>query len=171
MTKIKAAFERNERALLKRPALGNKSGAVHVSLKEGLRCQVESGCWKFTSDMPVKVGGDQTAPPPGIYVAGALGSCLAIMAKMWAAKLNIPIKAIDIEVVYEADMRMLFGVDHVPARWKSISYIAHVESEASDKDIEKVLALAHEHSHVRGDLEHAFVVERKRVAKNEYPGG
>ncbi len=168
---IKAAFERNEQILLRRPALAVKTGTVKASLKEGLCCQVESGCWKFTSDMPVKVGGDQTAPSPGIYVAGALGSCLAIMAKMWAAKLDIPIKSIDIEVSYEADMRMLFGIDHVPARWRNIAYTAHIESEASEKDLQRVLTLAHEHSHVLGDLEHAFLIKRKETTKNKKPIG
>lgn len=160
MEKIKEAFERNEKVLLKQPLLGKKSGTVKASLKEGLGCHVESGCWKFSSDMPVKVGGEQTAPPPGIYVAGALGSCIAIMAKMWAAKLDIPMKNIEIEVSYEADMSMLFGVNDVPAHWKSISYVATVESNAPEKEIQKVLDLAHKHSHVRGDLEHAFHIER-----------
>jgi uncharacterized OsmC-like protein len=160
---IKEAFERNQRALLRQPALGKKYGKVKVSLKDGLCCQVESGCWKFISDMPVNVGGDQTAPAPGLYVAGALGSCIAIMAKMWASKLDIPVKNIEIEVSYESDMSMLFGVNDVPARWKSISYTAYVESNASEEDIQKVLELAHSHSHVRGDLEHAFCIERKEI--------
>lgn len=158
--KIKEAFERNEKVLLKQPSLGKKSGTVKVNLSKGVCCHVESGCWKFTSDMPVKVGGEQTAPSPGIYVAGALGSCIAIMAKMWASRLDIPIKSIEIEVYYETDMSMLFGVNDVPAHWKSISYVATVKSNANEKEIQKVLDLAHKYSHVRGDLEHAFHIER-----------
>lgn len=160
LKKIKEAFERNEQALLRQPSLGQKSGTVKVRLEKGLRCEVKGVCWQFASDMSVKVGGDQTAPSPGFYVAGALGSCIAIMAKMWASKLDIPIKSIEIDVSYEADMRMLFGVDDIPARWKNISYTARIDSPASEENIQKVLELAHRHSHVRGDLEHAFRIER-----------
>jgi uncharacterized OsmC-like protein len=159
---IKAAFQRNEQLLSRQPALGQKTGKVKVTLEDGLCCRVESGCWKFSSDMPAGAGGAQTAPSPGVYVAGALGSCIATMAKMWAAKLDIPIKSIEIEVSYEADMRMLFGINNIPAHWKRISYAAHVESEAPEEDIQKVLDLAHHYSHVRGDLEHAFRIERQR---------
>lgn len=163
MKKIKEAFERNEQALLRQPSLGQKSGTVKVRLDKGLRCEIEGVCWQFASDMPVKVGGDQTAPSPGFYVAGALGSCIAIMAKMWASRLDIPIKSIEIDVFYEVDMSMLFGVNDTPARWKSISYEARVNSPASEKDIQKVLELAHQYSHVRGDLEYAFHIRRKKV--------
>lgn len=159
--KIKEAFQRNEQALLRQPLLGQKSGTVKVRLENGLRCEVEGSGWKFTSDMSVKVGGEQSAPPPGFYVAGALGSCIAIMAKMWASKLDIPIESIEIDVSYEADMSMLFGVNGVPAHWKKIAYSASVDSPASEEDIQKVLELAHKHSHIRGDLEYAFHIERK----------
>ena len=159
--KIKTAFERNEQVLTKQPGLGQKTGKVSVHLKNGLCCEVESGPWKFRSDMSEKVGGTATAPSPGIYEAGALGSCIAIMAKMWAAKLDVTITHIEIEVEFDTDMSMLFGVNDIPSHWKAIRYNVHVESNAPEADIRKVLDLAHNHSHVRGDLEHAFHIERK----------
>jgi uncharacterized OsmC-like protein len=158
--KIKTAFERNEQVLTKQPGLGQKTGKVSVHLKNGLCCEVESGPWKFRSDMSQKVGGTATAPSPGVYEAGALGSCIAIMAKMWAAKLDVTINDINVEVAFDTDMSMLFGVNDIPSHWKAIRYKVHVESNAPEADIRKVLDLAHDHSHVRGDLEHAFHIER-----------
>lgn len=158
--KIKTAFERNEQVLTKQPGLGQKTGKVSVHLKNGLCCEVESGPWKFRSDMSQKVGGTATAPSPGVYEAGALGSCIAIMAKMWAAKLDVTINDINVEVAFDTDMSMLFGVNDIPSHWKAIRYKVHVESNAPEADIRKVLDLAHDHSHVRGDLEHAFQIER-----------
>ena len=159
--KIKTAFERNEQALKRQPGLGEKTGKVTINLKDGLCCEVESGPWKFKSDMSEKTGGTASAPSPGIYEAGALGSCIAIMAKMWAAKLDVPINEIKIEVEFDTDMSMLFGVNGAPSHWKAIRYQVNVESDAPEADIHNVLDLAHNHSHVRGDLEHAFHIERK----------
>jgi uncharacterized OsmC-like protein len=158
--KIKTAFERNEQALTRQPGLGQKTGKASVHLKHGLCCEVESGPWKFRSDMSEKVGGTATAPSPGIYEAGALASCIAIMAKMWAAKLDVTINDINVEVEFDTDMSMLFGVNDIPCHWKAIRYLVNIESDAPEEDIRKVLDLAHDHSHVRGDLEHEFHVER-----------
>lgn len=162
---IKAAFERNEQALKKQPQLGQKTGKVAVRSIEGLACEIESGPWKFKADMPTQVGGEAQAPTPGLYEAGALGSCIAIMAKMWAAKLNVPIDKLDIEVEFNADTRFLFDVDNTPAYWSAISYHISVESDAPEADIMRVLDKAHRQSHVRGDFEHPHHLKRKITIK------
>lgn len=159
--KIKTAFERNEHALIRQPGLGYKTGKVKVSSAHGLSCEIDSGSWKFKCDMGEKLGGNETGPSPSAYEAGALGSCIAIMAKLWAAKLGVPINHIEIEVEYDTDMSLLFGVNGAPSHWTAIRYQANVESDAPEEDIRQVLNLAHNHSHVRGDLEYAFHIERK----------
>lgn len=158
---IKKAFERCELALKMLPFLGQKSEKVTVRSGKGLACEVECESGKYHIDMPSQVGGGATAPTPGEYEAGALGGCVSIMARMWAAKLEVPISSIKVEINYDADRRYLFNIGDVPPHWKRLNYNITVESSAPEEDVMRVLDLAHRQSHVRGDFEHAFDVKRK----------
>lgn len=158
---IKTAFERNEKALQKQPALGRKTGKVVVHASNGLACEIQCGPFTFRADMPETVGGEKSAPTPGMYEAGALGSCIAIMTKMWGAKLAVPIQSVEVEVEYDADTRFLFDVGNVPSHWAAIRYHISVESTAPEGEVMRVLDKAHQQSHVRGDFEHAHTVKRQ----------
>lgn len=162
---IKKAFNRCRIALKMFPFLGQKNEKVTVHSGQGLTCEVDCGSLKYNVDMPPQVGGGATAPTPGEYEAGALGSCVSIMVRMWAAKLGVPIKSIKVEVEYEADRRFLFNIGDVSPHWKSLSYNITVVSPASEADVMRVLDLAHRQSHVRGDFEHAFDVKRTVTIK------
>ena len=157
---IKKAFERCELALKILPFLGQKNEKVTVRSDKGLSCEVDCNSGKYNVDMPSQVGGRATAPTPGEYEAGALGSCVSIMTRMWAAKLEIPIESVKVEVEYEADRRFLFNIGDVPPHWKSLGYSITVESSAPEEDVMRVLDLAHRQSHVRGDFEYAFDIKR-----------
>lgn len=157
---IKKAFNRCKIALKAFPFLGQKNEKVTVRSGKGLTCEVDCGSFKYNVDMPPQVGGSATAPTPGKYEAGALGSCISIMVRMWAAKLDVPIESVKVEVEYEADRRFLFNVGDVSPHWKSLSYDITVVSTAPEEDVRRVLDLAHRQSHVRGDFEHAFNVKR-----------
>lgn len=158
---IKRAFERTEKAFKEKPSLAQKTGHVKVSSRDGLTCEVEAGSFKFKADMPKAVGGEESAPTPGMYEAAALGSCITIMAKMWAAKMDVPIDVIQVDVEFDMDKRFLFGIDGVPAHWSAIRYHISVESTATEEEVMRVLDKAHNHSHVRGDFEHPFEIKRK----------
>ncbi|HKK45456.1 MAG TPA: OsmC family protein [Balneolaceae bacterium] len=157
---IKKAFKRCERALKIFPFLGPKTNSITVRSGEGLSCEVDDGSWKFNVDVPSLVGGGETAPTPEMYEAGALGSCLSITARMWAAKLEIPIESIKVEVEYKTDRRLLFNIGDAPPHWQNISYHVTVESPATEEEVMRVLDMAHSQSHVRADFEHAFDVKR-----------
>lgn len=157
---IKKAFNRCKIALKTFPFLGQKNEKVTVRSGQGLTCEVDCGSLSYNVDMSPQVGGSATAPTPGKYEAGALGSCVSIMVRMWAAKLDVPIESVKVEVEYETDRRFLFNIGDVPPHWKSIGYNITVVSTAPEEDVMRVLDLAHRQSHVRGDFEHAFDVKR-----------
>lgn len=163
---LKTAFERNAAALSKRPSLGQKTGKVSVLSTAGLACEITSGSWRFKADMLAKVGGTETGPSPGIFEAGALGSCIAIMTKMWGAKLDVPIDKVEVEVEFDADTRFLYGLDEVPSHWSAIRYHITVESSASKEEVRRVLDYAHRQSHVRGDFEYGHKIDRKITIKS-----
>src|SRR5665647_2231664 len=96
--KIKTAVERTKKALSLKPVLGKGTGISKATIINGLTCEIQEGNWKFISDMPSSVGGNQAGPTPGVYGRAALGSCLAIGYAMKAAEMGIQIHNLEVEV-------------------------------------------------------------------------
>ena len=144
--RIKEAFERNFRALTLRPYLAQKTAVTRVVMGEGLDCEIREGDWKITVDMSEKIGGDNLGPNPGILGRGTLGSCLAICYRLWAAKLEVPISSIAVEIQADFDARGEYGVAEVPPGYSEIRYIVSLSSEASEAEILQVLDTAEAHS-------------------------
>ncbi len=143
---IKAAFERNERALTRRPMLGQKTATTVVRVIAGLKCEVEEGPWKLIVDMGENRGGSGAGPNPGVLGRGALGSCLAMGYIMWAAKLDVTIDDLEVTVHADMDVRGEFGLAEVPAGYLEVRYNVKVSSPASSEEIMRVLDLADQHS-------------------------
>jgi uncharacterized OsmC-like protein len=144
---IKTAIDRTIKALTLKPALGRDTGISKARIREGLTCDVREGKWQFSVDMPPAVGGNGSAPTPGVYGRAALGSCLAIAYMMQAARLGIAIQGLEVEVQADYDDCVLFDVHHdVPAGYTEVRYTVTVESDAPEKDILRVLDEADAHS-------------------------
>jgi hypothetical protein len=107
---IREIAERNIELLARKPSRGQLTCATKARLVHGLRCEIEEGPWKLAADMPAKVGGEETAPTPGVLGRAALASCLAIGIASWAARLGVPIDAIEVEVQADFDARGELGV-------------------------------------------------------------
>lgn len=147
MDRIRTAFERCAKALTLRPALGRSTAVSRTRLRPGgLTCEVEEGPWKLVTDMPAQVGGDASGPTPGVLGRAALGSCLAIGYMMHAAKLGVPIAAIEVEVQADYDDGALFGVSDAPPGYLEVRYAVTVESAAPESDVRRVLDEGDAHS-------------------------
>ena len=144
--KIKLAVERSTKALSLKPSIGKGTGISKTRIKNGLTCEIQEGHWKFLADMPESVGGNAKAPTPGVYGRAALGSCLAIGYMMKAAKMNIPIAMLEVEVQADYDDGALFGTADVDPGYSQVRYIVTIESDAAEQDILKMLDEADLHS-------------------------
>jgi uncharacterized OsmC-like protein len=98
------------------------------------------------ADMPGSIGGNAQGPTPGVYGRAALGSCLAIGYMMTAAKMNIPITTLEVEVQADYDDGALLGTTKVSPGYLEVRYIITIESESSEEDILKMLDDADRHS-------------------------
>jgi len=96
--------------------------------------------------MPKTAGGTEAGPTPGFYGRAALGSCLAIGYMMRAAKMGVPIRALEVEVQADYDDGALFGVSDAPPGYSEIRTIVTVESSAPEADVRRVLDEADRHS-------------------------
>jgi len=159
-TQIRTAFERNASAVSRRPAIGQKTYVTTARVRHGLTCDIEDGPWKLTADLTTNCGGNGAGPTPGTLGRAALGSCLAISYMLWAAKLNIPLEHVAVEVHAEADARGLYGVDDVPAGYTSVHYVVSLSSPASQADILRLLDTAEAHSPYMDVFRRAYTLQR-----------
>ena len=144
--KIKLAVERSTKALSLKPSLGLGTGVSKTRIKNGLTCEIEEGNWKFLADMPESIGGNAQGPTPGVYGRAALGSCLAIGYMMMAAKMNIPVSSLEVEVQADYDDGALLGTADVAPGYLEVRYIVTIESEAAEEEILKMIDDADHHS-------------------------
>lgn len=149
MQKIKTAFERNAQALALRPSLGRKSAVTRIHWRDDLTCEIEEGDWRLLASMGTKHGGSNAGPNPGILARGALGACLVVVYAMWAAKLQVPITALDIELHAGHDACGEYAVADVRPGYDEIRYRVRISSPAPEADVLRVLDLADAHSSLR----------------------
>ncbi len=146
-TTIREIAERNAKFLALKPSRGHLTGVTKARITGGLRCEIEEGAWKLAADMPVKAGGDDTAPTPGMLGRGALASCLAIGISIWAARLGVPIDALEVEVQADFDARGELGVGkHIPPGYQEVRYLVSIDSPASAEALGELVETAERHS-------------------------
>lgn len=146
MDALRLAFARCARALTRRSLLGRKTGVSRTRLRHGLICEIADGPWTLVADMPAQGGGAAAAPTPGVFGRAALGTCLAAGYMLHAARLNVPIASIEVEVEARDDEGALLGVGGATPGSLEVRYEVTVESDASEVDIRRVLDEGDAHS-------------------------
>lgn len=160
--KIRVAVERNVKAVSLRPSVGQGTATTKVRLRPGLACEVEEGAWRLVVGMTEKYGGTNAGPNPGVFGRTALGSCLAIGYAMWAARLGVPLDALEVEVQADYDVRGELGVaDQVTPGYAEVRYVVTVESPASEADVLRMLDTADRYSSYRDVFARAVAVRRE----------
>lgn len=146
-SRIRTALERNARAVTLRPGVGRGTAVTRARLTDGLRCEIEDGPWRLVADMSPKSGGTDAGPNPGVLGRGALAACLAMGYAMWAARRDVPISEISVDVEADYDVRGELGVDDdVPPDYAEVRCVVYVESEAPEWRVLEILREAEAHS-------------------------
>jgi uncharacterized OsmC-like protein len=145
-----------------RPSVGQGTAVTRVKLQPGLACEVEEGTWKLAVGMTEKYGGSNAGPNPGVFGRAALGSCLAIGYAMWAARLGVPLDALEVEVRADYDVRGELGVDDaIRPGYQRVHYVVTVASPASEDDVLRLLDTAERHSSWLDDIRNPIPVTRE----------
>jgi uncharacterized OsmC-like protein len=140
---LRDLYERKARTLARRPDLGVTTVRCNARLREELACEVRHGTRTIVTDLDTTQGGGDAAPTPGDLMRAALGSCLAMGYRIWAAQLGVELETIELDVTCEFDMRGRLGIAHdVSAGWQRLSLEVHVVSDAPRADVERVIAQA-----------------------------
>ncbi len=74
---------------------------THVLLSDGYKTQISSGDHLWHADLSVSESGDNAGPNPEEMVMGALGSCMAQTAKLYAERKGWQIDRIEINLDFE----------------------------------------------------------------------
>jgi uncharacterized OsmC-like protein len=149
---IRRAFERNSKALAKRPSLGQGTAVTRVRVDDGLRCSVEDGTWTFTADLGAHAGGGDAGANPGVFGRTALGTCLAMTYVMWATRLGVTYQSLHVEVQADYDSRGYHGVGDVRPGYEAIRYVVSVESDEPEAAVHAWL----DESDAHCDFRHVF---------------
>ena len=145
--RIREIAERNVEFLSVKRDRGHLRGVTSARIEDGLRCVIEDGSWKLWADMPVKAGGEETAPTPGTLGRGALASCIAINIAAWAARRNVPVESVQVEVQADFDARGELGMDDsIPPGYQEVRYVISVDSPAPANVIAELIEVADRYS-------------------------
>ena len=159
---VRETLERKARAVTLRPAVGQNTARTAVRLRPGLACEVEEGPWTFMAGMSDKAGGTNAGPNPGVLGRAALGTCLALGYAMWAARLDVPIDDLTVDVEADYDARGELGVsDEVPPGYLQVRYHVRISSPASPETIRQLIDTADKYSPYRDVFARAHDVRRQ----------
>ena len=145
-TTIRQSAERQIECLARRPDRGLLTCRTRARRVAGLRCEIEEGSWRLAADMPARLGGDETAPTPGVLGRAALASCLVIGIGIWAARLGIELHAVEVEVETDFDARGELGMSQVEPGYSMVRCRIHIDSPANRDEIDHLLARVERHS-------------------------
>ena len=165
---LKDLFDRTATAMARHHEMGRSSGHTRVRMAPaGLACEVEHEDRTQRVDLPAADGGDGSAPHPGQLMRASLGACLSMGYRLWAARLEVPIEAVELEITCDYDARGQMGVsDDVPVGWREIRIHVTVTSDAPHEEIERVVQTTHRLSPMLANLSsairqtHHLVVQR-----------
>lgn len=148
-SEIREAIENVTELLSKQPQDAVSKSSATATLEDGLRCQITSQDEKATyTDMPLSVGGKDSAPNPGWFLRASLASCSATVIAMRAAQLGISLTTLAVTVYSESDTRGMLGINEdVTASltgWKTQVKIS--ASEASPEQLREIVLWAECHS-------------------------
>lgn len=139
---IRTALDRTRRAIELRPSIALGTIKSNTRLEEGLKCVSRSGDWTFEIDEPAAVGGDNSAPSPGVYGLGALTGCIAMAVKNCAVLSDISIATVEVDVEADYDERGVFNIDGVAPGFKEFRLFIKVDSNAPREKVIEIIKTA-----------------------------
>lgn len=161
---LKALFETQSESVSRAaPGKSTSRGHARVRLAYGVACDVEHEDRTIRVDLPSADGGGATGPHPGQLLRASLGACLVMGYRIWAARLEVPLDDVVLDLVCEYDVRGQLGLDPAAAiGWKRVTFDVVVRSASPEGDVRRVIETAHRLSpmlaNLSSDVERVFHV-------------
>jgi uncharacterized OsmC-like protein len=140
---IKELYGRKASAMSRRPGFARAHGHATVHLGDGFGCDVEEKDRMVRVDQPESEGGAGSGPDPGQLMRASLGACLAMGYRIWGARLDVTIEAVDMEITCEFDARGQTGVSaDVAIGWQRIMVDVVIASPEPEDAVRRVVEQA-----------------------------
>lgn len=167
---LKHVLNRAATLVEKRPDIGQRDYANSASNKNGLYCSIAEKDWELSADVPQSMGGENLAPSPSSLFRASVSSCVAIGIKMWAARMDVAISAIDVTFTTHVDARGQFGVsDEVAPGFESASLDIHLTTDTPPEDISRVLETSLRYSAMMDAIRGRFPIDTRILVSNVMP--
>lgn len=96
-------------AVSSEPSAASVQFRAHATATDGPTSSIRVNKHAFDQDEPAGFGGDDAAPGPVDYALAGLASCQIVVYKFWAAKENVRIDSLKVDVEADFDFRTMFG--------------------------------------------------------------
>jgi uncharacterized OsmC-like protein len=118
MEQIAASMERVASVLRRKPQAGvSEDSAATARWDGGLRASVRSDAgYSVATDMPVEIGGEESAVTPGWLLRAGLASCAVTRIAMAAAAAGITLATLEVRATSRSDARGLLKVPEPDGR-------------------------------------------------------
>jgi uncharacterized OsmC-like protein len=165
----KASFQQRSAALLGTPTA--QESRAKVGLAYGLVCEVDLEDRRLRVDLPRSDGGTGSGPHPGQLMRASVASCLVIGYRLWAARLDVALHDVQLELRCEFDERGQLGLDDgVAVGWQRMHWDVTLVSDAAEAELRRVVDVAHRHNPMLANLNQAiartFEVRIERTPMN-----
>ncbi len=139
-TPIADAIQRLESAVQRRPGFGVVTNRSVTTSTGGVRCSTEEGEWRNDTDLPGALGGNDSAPTPGVLLRAALGSCMAMSYTLRAARHGVELSSVRVVVEADSEIAGMLLVDApVPAGYTELRYHVEIESPAPPDEVRRII--------------------------------
>jgi uncharacterized OsmC-like protein len=150
---IRCRYEQRVAELRDRPELGRSHGGARAELAYGFACDVDLGDRSLRVDLPRAEGGSGSGPHPGQLMRASLSACLVMGYRAWAARLDVPLDDVAVEMCCEFDERGQLGADgETPIGWQRIRWTTTLWSSASDSELDQLVLTTHRLSPMLANL-------------------
>ncbi len=139
---LKTKLSRIVQAFEAKPALARSTDVTSLRMGDGLACIATQDDWSHTIDMPTTIGGTATGPTPGFFGRASVISCMAIGIKLAAARDDIEIAGIKIDMETDWDDRGLMGFEGIDAGCQATRIEIEIISPHPQDVIEALVAKA-----------------------------
>lgn len=147
MTRI----ERDE-AVRRAVAAAAESGRTRIVFRaagggtDGMRTDLRIRGHEMVVDEPAGLAGADAAPSPVETALAALLACQVVTYRVWAARLGVPLDAVEAEVEGDLDVRGFYGLDDgVRPGFGAVRLRVRLRGPASDDDYRALQAAVDEH--------------------------
>ena len=142
----KKIVEDLQTAFTDNPEVAKADFFASSKLISGLRCESTSRDFTTIIDEPESLGGSNLGPSPVELALSALGACQEITYRLYADKLGIPLKKIEVDLSGNLDFKGFLALDdNIRPGYLGINVTVNIESTASDAEIDKLKDIVNAH--------------------------